>query len=69
MKKIINSLQYLSKQNQNKIQFTLEENFPKYIYGDKTKFVQIIMNLVMNALKFTSEGLIEIYIKISGKNY
>lgn len=67
VKKIINSLQYLSKQNQNKIQFTLEENFPKYIYGDKTKFVQIIMNLVMNALKFTSEGLIEIYIKVLNK--
>lgn len=67
VQKIINSLQYLSKQNQNKIQFTLDENFPKYIYGDKTKFVQIIMNLVMNALKFTSKGLIEIDIKVLNK--
>lgn len=62
--KIINSLQYLAKQNQNKIEFTIAEGFPKYVYGDKTKFVQIIMNLVTNALKFTQKGLVSIEVKI-----
>jgi signal transduction histidine kinase/CheY-like chemotaxis protein len=66
--KIINSLQYLAKQNQNKIKFTLDDDFPKYICGDKTKFVQIIMNLITNALKFTNKGLIEVDVKILNKS-
>lgn len=66
--KVINSLQYLAKQNQNKIKFTLEEGFPKFIFGDKTKFVQIIMNLITNALKFTNKGLIEVDVKILNKS-
>jgi CheY-like chemotaxis protein/two-component sensor histidine kinase len=64
IKKIINSLQYLGKQNNNKIELTLDDNFPKYVYGDKTKFVQVIMNLITNALKFTNNGLVEINVKI-----
>jgi signal transduction histidine kinase/CheY-like chemotaxis protein len=63
-RKIINSLQYLAKQNQNKIEFRIDDNFPKYVYGDKTKFVQIIMNLITNALKFTNKGLIKVEVKI-----
>ncbi|WP_339834862.1 ATP-binding protein [uncultured Flavobacterium sp.] len=67
IKKIINSLQYLGKQNNNKIKFTLDDNFPKHVYGDKTKFVQVIMNLITNALKFTNNGLVEIDVKILNK--
>ena len=67
IKKIINSLQYLGKQNNNKIELTLDDNFPKYVYGDKTKFVQVIMNLITNALKFTNNGLVEIDVKVLNK--
>ncbi|WP_338375613.1 response regulator [uncultured Flavobacterium sp.] len=63
-KKVINSLQYLAKQNNNKIEFTIDNDFPKYVYGDKTKFVQIIMNLITNALKFTNKGIVKAEVKI-----
>lgn len=66
-KKVINSLQYLAKQNQNKVVLNIENDFPKYVYGDKTKFVQIIMNLITNSLKFTTNGLIEIEVKAEKK--
>lgn len=62
-KKVINSLQYLAKQNKNKITLNIENDFPKFVYGDKTKFVQIVMNLITNALKFTTNGLVEIDLK------
>ncbi len=62
-KKVINSLQYLAKQNYNRVVLNIESDFPKFVYGDKTKFVQIIMNLITNALKFTTNGLIEIDVK------
>lgn len=59
-KKVINSLQYLAKQNNNKIILSLDKDFPKYVYGDKTKFLQIVMNLLTNALKFTNNGIVRI---------
>lgn len=62
-KKVINSLQYLAKQNQNKVELNIENDFPKYVYGDKTKFLQIIMNLITNSLKFTTNGHIQIDVK------
>jgi len=63
-KKVINSLQYLAKQNNNKIEFIIDSDFPKYVYGDKTKFVQIIMNLITNALKFTNKGIVKAEVKV-----
>lgn len=66
-KKVISSLQYLAKQNQNKVVLNIENDFPKFVYGDKTKFVQIIMNLIANSLKFTTNGLIEIDVKTVNK--
>ena len=31
-----------------------------FLYGDKRRFKQILMNLIKNALKFTTKGKIEI---------
>jgi len=66
-KKVINSLQYLAKQNNNKIELNLQKDFPKFVYGDKTKFLQIVMNLLTNALKFTNGGWVKIDLQIEGK--
>lgn len=66
-KKVINSLQYLAKQNNNKIVLSLDKDFPKYIYGDKTKFLQIVMNLLTNALKFTNNGVVNIVLQTIDK--
>lgn len=66
-KKVINSLQYLAKQNNNKIELNLQKDFPKFVYGDKTKFLQIVMNLLTNALKFTNGGWVKIDLQIEGR--
>jgi signal transduction histidine kinase/CheY-like chemotaxis protein len=41
-----------------KLDFKIEKdkNLPKYIVGDKTRIVQIIINLLDNAIKFTKKG-------------
>ena len=62
-KKVINSLQYLAKQNNNKIVLSFDKDFPKHVYGDKMKFLQIVMNLLTNALKFTNNGVVKIELK------
>lgn len=40
----------------------LEESIPYYLYGDEIRFRQILINILNNAVKFTSEG--NIWLKI-----
>jgi PAS domain S-box-containing protein len=41
----------------------ISDQLPKYIYGDPTRTKQIIINLVNNAIKFTEEGGITIFLE------
>ncbi len=42
----------------------LDENLPHYIWADAMRLKQILVNLLGNALKFTEEGEIKLYVKI-----
>lgn len=48
--------------SQKKLNFktTIDPVVPQFVFGDPTRLRQILMNLVSNAIKFTSEGTIEI---------
>ncbi len=48
-----------------KLDFTIRDGVPKYIKSDPTRLRQILVNLVSNAVKFTTEGFvhIEVYLK------
>ncbi len=39
---------------------------PEEVIGDETKIAQILMNLVSNALKFTKEGWVKIFVRCRG---
>lgn len=43
-----------------RLDFTISPQVPKYIFGDPTRLRQVLVNLVNNALKFTSQGFIHI---------
>ncbi|MFD0963365.1 ATP-binding response regulator [Pseudofulvibacter geojedonensis] len=66
-KNLINQViaEYSVKCSDKKLEFVYEidSNLPEYIESDKTRIRQIIKNLLDNALKFTKEGSISLYIK------
>jgi signal transduction histidine kinase/DNA-binding response OmpR family regulator len=62
LEEIINTIQPLIEKNKN----TLTVNYPENIgsmYGDVTKFRQILFNLLSNANKFTEQGTIYVNLK------
>jgi len=53
---------WLPRTQEKKLQFslTIDSEVPRWLLGDSTRLSQVIANLVSNAIKFTSEGSINI---------
>lgn len=58
--------EYSARQKDLEIRLDMDENLPKTLIGDSTRLVQILFNLVSNALKYTEEGWVEIQFSWEG---
>ncbi len=54
-----------AKQKGIKLLSSFDHEIPSYVIGDETRLTQILINLVGNAIKFTSEGFVELRILAS----
>lgn len=46
---------------------TIDPETPKYVFADKNRLRQILSNLISNAIKFTTQGSIDITVKVLRK--
>jgi signal transduction histidine kinase/BarA-like signal transduction histidine kinase len=59
---IVRSLQAKALENQNKIEVIIDDKFQVNIVSDPLRISQIFTNLILNAIKFTKNGLIQVKI-------
>ncbi|MEP0265369.1 response regulator [Dokdonia sp.] len=57
---IVESLEYALRDSNNKVQLEYDTNIPELLVGDSLKLSQVLINLISNAIKFTSNGTITI---------
>jgi signal transduction histidine kinase/CheY-like chemotaxis protein len=71
IRELIHSIQILftEKINEKGLEFTtaIDNNIPDILSGDETRLTQILVNMIGNALKFTSKGGIHIGINNQGE--
>lgn len=47
--------------------YSIEESIPETLYSDATRYRQIIVNLLANAIKFTDEGKVTVNVKVKSE--
>lgn len=61
---IKDSLSFISKFSNNKIVLEVDKNIPDQLIGDKIRLCQILINLISNALKFTSNDTVIVRVNL-----
>ncbi len=64
---IKDSLMVIAKKQRNTIIIDMDPEIPQFVVGDSIRLSQIIINLVSNSLKFTTNGTVSIAAKLLSK--
>jgi signal transduction histidine kinase/CheY-like chemotaxis protein len=64
---VINSLIGSAEDKNIGLKLTIDEDLKNKIYGDPIRISQVMTNLVHNAIKFTQQGSVEVFIEVKGQ--
>lgn len=64
LQNVSHTFKYKAEQKDITLQLHTEESLPDMLLGDPTRLMQILLNLVSNAIKFTDEGSVEIEVGV-----
>lgn len=64
---VINLLQPTAKDKKLTLEKSIDPNIPQYVFGSGKYLNKILLNLISNALKFTKEGCIKLYVDLKDK--
>jgi signal transduction histidine kinase/ActR/RegA family two-component response regulator len=65
---ITGSMKYKAHEKQIYLTQSIDEDIPAIVIGDRARLVQILLNLVSNSVKFTSQGGVNIDLKVIEQN-
>lgn len=61
---VFSILKLKASRKQLRFSFSIESDVPAYLTGDKHRLTQILLNLLDNALKFTVDGSVKLFISV-----
>jgi len=61
-------VRFSAKEKNIKLKVSYQDNLPEEVYGDSLRVSQILINLLNNAVKFTSKGEVGLYISYLSQN-
>ncbi len=68
LKKVKGLFSALTKQKVLDFNINIDKNVPEFIRADENRLLQVITNLISNAVKFTPEGSVELNIMLKNKD-
>ena len=61
---VINMLKAKAVEKNIKLTYTVADDVPAHLSGDYNKIIQVLINLVGNAIKFTNQGSVEVRVQL-----
>ncbi|WP_276090928.1 PAS domain S-box protein [Pedobacter sp. JY14-1] len=65
---IVESMQRGASEKGNKLGLSFDNRVPDTVMGDKTRLYQVLMNLLGNAVKFTTNGVVALRVRLEEEN-
>ena len=59
---------YLAGKKNLRFQLSVEDKVPDYLYGDDVRLQQVLLNIIGNGIKFTSEGMVSLAVSADEKH-